>query len=235
MKFDLSNFKSKYYGARIKYVGDFNEMSEIFNVLNNANDNPEDCPDGYYKDDKTVYIFEHFEFDSYKNRSDGSEFKKQEAESKRTIFNTISNTSFHYHVSPTENDYKNNFIKTFKKHYNRISEYKKNLINNFHDEDLKFKTIFVIEDTTMFGSGFYVNDEYNPLFPVFFSDIKDLIRNCANIDYYIFGLAGEFEKLILYGKNFDDERIYTMTGNERFFVMNNYLDVAVVVPFKINK
>lgn len=182
-------------------------------------------PDSYFFNNKCCYMFEHFEIDAslfekgkgstYKRKSNvadkqliqesnerikNSKINKNEISSCGTTFKTISQGA-------NKQNLKNNFIRIFDKHYNNIEEYKNNVKIITNKNFKKYKTIFIIEQTTEFGGWVYKNNQPTSL-ELFYCDfVLEKMKNSLNVDYFIFLNKSDNQKYITVIKNGDFTRL----------------------------
>ena len=90
-----------------------------------------------------------------------------------------------------------NLLKTFNEHYNKIENYKKNLIKELNLEcDYVFKVAFFIEDTTPLGC-VDINTR-KKIYPIFCRELIASYEKADNLDYiFSFNEVG-FEKYVLF-------------------------------------
>lgn len=147
-----------------------------------------EAPDFYIKDGKTIWLLEHFEIDGSRHNKKGSENKlKQDNDQKKAneffeshpeanIFSSSLN------VKNTSKQYLDNLFSSFKKHYDKIEKYKSNIKKQLNlQDDVEFKIVFLIEDTTVFGT-FYYDNGIHPLLPIKSAEFMNYMRGLKNID-----------------------------------------------------
>lgn len=117
-----------------------------------------DNPDGYLKLNNKTIIIEHFEYDATKNNKKGSETRIEEFRINRKFKNLNSSTHenqfIHEEMKVTHStEYlRDNFIKVFKEHNSKITQYKQALIKEgIALDDNEITTLFCCEDKTTFG------------------------------------------------------------------------------------
>ena len=203
MKNELEKIKRTYFNENARY-GYTNKRSAhlLLKAINNAISC--DAPDFYYLTDKTCYIFEHFEFDaSQMSKNKGSFYKRQENEAFKQIdiktkerllskkASQDSVTSYGAFTTPIKSNYnkefwKINFISTFNKHYDKVEQYKNNLVDKgIINNKTKIKNVFVIEDVTELGANRF-DDAQNVYFPFEFDFCLDfLIKANKSKDFLI--------------------------------------------------
>ncbi len=165
---------------------------------------PFNRPDMYYINNQCCYMFEHFEVDaSLFEEGKGSAYKRNVFISDKQIIqesneiiknskinkNEISScgtTSKTISQEASKLNLRNNFIRIFDSHYNNIEEYKKNIQTKTNKNYKKYKTIFIIEQTTEFGGWVYKNNQPTNL-ELFYCDfVLDKMKCAVNVDYFIF-------------------------------------------------
>ena len=155
---------------------------------------PFERPDFYSIVGDTIYAIEHFEIDSSKHNKNGS---------KKSIEESMDNSKFNKFLKgkkiedypvlyngqidaePKIEYYKENLFNTFESHYKKIDSYKKHLeevILNF--ERYKVVTIFLIEDSSIFGSLYFKNG-IKLLLPVLIKEFNELYKTCSDLDLII--------------------------------------------------
>ncbi|MBS6686173.1 hypothetical protein [Thomasclavelia spiroformis] len=161
-----------------------------------------DRPDAYSIIDDTALIIEHFEFDSTYSNKKGSENRQELARVERNFEEKISKCKMNngetmmihdeMFVTHTTENYINNAMRVFDNHYKKIDEYKTNLFKKGEVKDIKtIKTMFWIEDTTIFGNIFMTKDKgYNesvkPLILLYCDEFLNKLSNCNNLNYIFF-------------------------------------------------
>lgn len=151
---------------------------------------PFERPDGYcvYKD--TLYLFEHFSIDSsvtdkgssymrQKRNEDNLYEKLKESNTKQKIKEIVINESFE--------DYIRNFRDIVKRHYLKISEYKKNILsivdkNNFKD----IKVVFVGENPLPLGVRVIKDNAVIEMLPLLYRNFLYDLLGYKDIDYFLF-------------------------------------------------
>ncbi len=149
-----------------------------------------DNPDGYLNFGDKDIIIEHFEYDATKNNKKGSETRIEESRINRKFdeLNDLTHETKMIHeqlcVTHSTEYLRDNFIKAFKEHNSKISQYEKELINDGIISDTnEIKIVFCCEDKTTFGClGF---DKGMYAFNVI--DIKECLDMIleSNVDYLL--------------------------------------------------
>ncbi|MCL1880660.1 MAG: hypothetical protein FWF76_00610 [Oscillospiraceae bacterium] len=176
---------------------------------------PFESPDAYFLHGDTVIGIEHFQFDSYKTKKGkGSEGRRDEIFAQSDIdmeYNEIRKTGKRGTIELSRDvttpmsiqNYQTNLLNGFNQHYNRIADYKKNLLSCV-PQAKDVKICFYIEDATPMGN-YYVSTgsvvheppfriEYMPpsnlfsLEPLRIKEFVDLLKDSTNIDYLICSL-----------------------------------------------
>ncbi len=183
-----------------------------------------EAPDGYIVKDNQILIFEHFEFDCYKNNKKGSAARNEDARVARNFeeckplgqqdFTLLqdkidANSSLQYYLD--------NVISNFENHVKKIPRYIENLrLQGVLNEGMQVKVVFLIEDTSPLGAVVYngvnmqgvVLSRYKQ-FLDFYQEHKEVnyilacsevgnIRSCWLINY---NSLDEYYKII---ENYDD-------------------------------
>jgi len=136
------------------------EAKQLFTrELAEATSSGQDEPDGFYRADNRLRIFEHFEFDGYKrSRGKGSQFRQADSEFEKRITQQVDNTkqpvNLHGEISLplTMQNYLLNAITQFENHAAHIPAYHKNLEKKLELKNETTQVTFLIEDTTCLGS-----------------------------------------------------------------------------------
>lgn len=181
-----------------------------------------ECPDILSFYDNKIVAIEHFEFDSFKNTSGGSDYRIQEGrieqkmnksietelEDKKEIWlhDTIKNTS-------SLEQYYNNFKKVLLNHLDKVPSYKEHIINDFgNKQEIEFW--FFAEDVTPLGC--YSNKKGEPglglLLPLSKENIE-ILRRHKEIKGLIFGIyaMNKYKLILMYN---DDKTLNNLEKNE---------------------
>jgi len=120
-----------------------------------------ETPDGYSVIDDTIYILEHFEFDStVATKSKGSKTRRETDRIGKDFGKTNPSSANKsvlvkesYNINHSASNYIKNFLINANKHYTRIDSYIKNLDEQKKMGNIKnIKTGFFIEDKTILGN-----------------------------------------------------------------------------------
>lgn len=159
-------------------------------------------PDMYAVLDDKIIIIEHFEFDASKAKSNGALKGKEE---ERLLCNRmnehITNSNEHYIDKGTYEIsfeyWKTNFERIFKDHYNKISEYKNNVLQTVNDGK---------EDQIIVG--FFIENQYPPyvhynhdFFALCYWQTKqfyDVMNSSTDLDFVLFAGYFEGERRVFY-------------------------------------
>ncbi|MBN2828355.1 MAG: hypothetical protein JXQ26_10200 [Tissierellales bacterium] len=146
--------------------------------------------------DKTIAI-EHFEFDCSSRNKKGSKNKKELNLRDRDFERRIDGTSledspivctYSNDVTFSYDDYIRNMTETFKDHYSKISEYKRNLIESrVAKREKDIIMCFFIEDTTPLGTYLLAEGELKPLDLFLIREYLSLLSNSPEVDGIFFG------------------------------------------------
>lgn len=159
VKNEVLHIIQKYFGNKensIKFIGNadkLNDLVKFFDCLI-----PFDRPDAYAMINDRVLILEHFEFDSSNKGRKGSQQVKEQVRLEREFAKanaTEEGIIVHGEMCTnyTMENYKANILEAFEQHYNKINEYKNNLIKNGKATlETEFITLFFIEDVTELGN-----------------------------------------------------------------------------------
>ena len=162
MKNEVDHILKKYFSddpTTIHYYGDGQRVDRIGEIIGKLV--PFDHPDAYAILDDEIVIFEHFEFDSSENQKrKGSQQKRSQADDNRAFAKVIPTEEGALHHGSISADYsmenyKNNLIRVFCKHYSEIDEYKQTIRERgIITGSERITTLFFIEDVTIFGNLF---------------------------------------------------------------------------------
>ena len=174
MKDELYRIISKYFPTdhnTIHTYGDTKRIVETMRYLDGIVQYEK--PDGYSIVDGTLFILEHFEFDSGNKGSNGSQQKREEAKDNR-LFQQVEasegGTTFHNSltIDYTIDNYRKNATLTFTRHYRKIDSYKNHLmIDGIISSEMESITCFFIEDTTLLGNTYNTDSWDVPTQPLF--------------------------------------------------------------------
>lgn len=195
------------------------EINKLFNNMKQY-----ERPDILSIYDNKIVAIEHFEFDSYKNTSKGSNFKIQESFIERKMQNKInselkikSEIIVHDEIKNTSNlqQYYDNFKKVFLSHIDNIPEYKNHIKQDFENEK-NIEFWFFVEDVTSLGTYQLKNGKLGPLLPLS-NEILDILKKHNEIKGLIFGIFAmhEYKMLIMYN---DTETLNKLKESEQFKV-----------------
>ena len=205
---ELERIISKYFlkdGTAITY-SDFNQ-EEVDKLFRNMN--PYERPDILSIYDNKIVAIEHFEFDSYKNNKDGSNYKIQEnfIEQKmqkaiKTRLKEKGELIIHDKIKNTSslNQYYNNFKKVLLSHIDNISEYKEHIIKDFGNEK-EIEFWFFAEDVSPLGNYYYRRKNNSPsLLLPFSNENLEILKTHREIKGLIFGIyaMSEYKMVLMY-------------------------------------
>lgn len=210
-------------------------------------------PDMYYINNKLCYMFEHFEIDAslYAKRK-GSSYKRNNAIANKKLKkqtndliknpqidkNQISSqeiTSVTTKQEASKTNLKENFIRVFDNHYSNINEYKENLSKHLSLKTHKFKTIFIIEQTTEFGAILFKDGKQVNL-ELFYCDfVLEKLKSATNVDYFIFINKSDNERFFTIIEKGNFTRLEKHTLNyvkEKIFFIDNVttFTTAIFIP-----
>lgn len=188
---------------KVKVFYDIDEI-ELNKLLRNMQ--PFDKPDIISAYDKKIIGIEHFEFDSYKNTEKGSDYRLKTKHIQEQLQEIGSIDIINLESSSSLDNYYKNFIKIFKDHYQKINIYKDRM-KLFYDKDYEIELWFFVEDVTLFGNFFKVDDnKVKRLLPIYSKDVIKLLKDSPEIKGIFLGtnIGREYQIVII--KN-DEETI----------------------------
>lgn len=172
--------------CELHYLGSDKKVNEISKFLTHNEVLIDDRPDmAICIDDKCLAI-EHFEFDCYEKKKNGSQNKKEQARIKRNITKTDEIIRDQIYGKCSYENYIKNVTNTFLVHYNKIEDYRSNLLEkDIINKNTYFKMAFLIEDVSPIGSIVYNCDGLKPIFLSHCREFLDLLQLCISVDYII--------------------------------------------------
>lgn len=220
---ELERIISKYFvvdDMAITY-SDFNqdEVNKLFQNMRSY-----ERPDILSIYDNKIVAIEHFEFDSYKNTSKGSNFKIQENIIENRMQKEIDlklkdkgEVMLHDHIENNSNlkQYYDNFKKVLLSHIDNINEYREHIVNDYGKEK-EIEFWFFAEDVTPLGSYYYRRSNLHPsLLLPFSKENIDILRQHKEIKGIIFGIyAMNKYKLVLM---YNNEETLNKIENDEYF------------------
>lgn len=193
--------------GRVQYISFGSDTSDVMkNLFKAENFNH---PDGYFYDEnsKTLYLYEHFEFDCSRETRKGSKLRqnsaKVNADEQRKInacedgieivscvaqCNPVNNT---FVVGADGDKFRDNYIENFTNHFNEhykeLEGYKKDCIEKIGDTPEKYVVSFVIEDITLFGTRFSNGKRGmgEPVHPFIAQQVLETLKS-SDIDFIIY-------------------------------------------------
>lgn len=155
-------------------------------------------PDLFIKLSNMVIAIEHFEFDSTRNTRKGTKNNKCRVENKRTHLHKLKNIN---HIGDKVNsqfklsekslvNYRENLLRSYRNHYNRIKDYKNNLIKASIAESFdEIVMAFLIIDSTTDGNKFFnaITREVCPLSPLNIKEFRDEMSSSPYVDLLLLG------------------------------------------------
>lgn len=220
---ELERIISKYFvvdDMAITY-SDFNqdEVNKLFQNMRSY-----ERPDILSIYDNKIVAIEHFEFDSYKNTSKGSNFKIQENIIENRMQKEIDlklkdkgEVMLHDHIENNSNlkQYYDNFKKVLLSHIDNINEYREHIVNDYGKET-EIEFCFFAEDVTPLGSYYYRRSNLHPsLLLPFSKENIDILRQHKEIKGIIFGIyAMNKYKLVLM---YNNEETLNKIENDEYF------------------
>ena len=185
--------------STVYYSGSGKGIHHFIDLYENGDLYVGDSPDMVLMHDNYAIIMEHFQFDSYPvHKKKGSMRAREEARIDRVYDEMPASEEgviFHdqIRVNNSYEDYVNNVCKNFVDHYNKIEQYKRNLVaSGLVAECTSTKMMFVIEDVSKLGT--YVLNEQKELLPLYLSQCREflsLLSRSPMVDYVLcFASAG---------------------------------------------
>ncbi len=175
---------------------------------------PFDHPDFYSVDGNTIYIYEHFEIDASKHTKKGTDSRIDIGCDNRKFQEKVNgNNGVIYHGQLTTKlsfeYYLENLYKNYENHYKKIEAYKDDVCKklNINKSEYSFKVIFMIEDTTVFGTC-YFEKGMKPVLPIFTNQFLDFIANKTDVDNVICSIEGSQNQIITWMYSRDDEAYF---------------------------
>ena len=220
---ELERIISKYFvvdDMTITY-SDFNqdEVNKLFQNMRSY-----ERPDILSIYDNKIVAIEHFEFDSYKNTSKGSNFKIQENIIENRMQKEIDlklkdkgEVMLHDHIENNSNlkQYYDNFKKVLLSHIDNINEYREHIVNDYGKEK-EIEFWFFAEDVTPLGSYYYRNSNLHPsLLLPFSKENIDILRQHKEIKGIIFGIyaMNKYKLALMY----NNEETLNKIENDEYF------------------
>lgn len=220
---ELERIVSKYFvedDMAITY-SDFNqdEVNKLFQNMRSY-----ERPDILSIYDNKIVAIEHFEFDSYKNTSKGSNFKIQENIIENRMQKEIDlklkdkgEVMLHDHIENNSNlkQYYDNFKKVLLSHIDNINEYKEHIISDYGKEK-NIEFWFFAEDVTPLGSYYYRKSNLHPsLLLPFSKENIDILRQHKEIKGIIFGIyvMNKYKLVLMY----NNEKTLNKIENDEYF------------------
>lgn len=190
MKDELKIFIHNYLeNSNIRYCGKQTEQLKFLLKFFNSGILTYDHPDGFCKYENNVLIIEHFEFDSSYTNKKGS--KNRQEIFRTSNYEPQKDTGIEIFRDEIKCDYTienyvDNLIKNFNKHYDEIEKYKKDLEKEqIITKYTNVETLFCIEDTTALGN--IDSNTGEPLIPLMCKEFISLLKSCPELDYIITG------------------------------------------------
>jgi hypothetical protein len=165
LKDELHRIISRYFPDDNNTIYTFGDKERVLEIMRYfAGINQYDKPDAFSIIDETVFILEHFEFDSSSTGSNGSQQKREESKDDR-LFQHIEGTEdgITFRNILTANysidNYRKNVTSKFLEHYEKLDIYREHLMNDgIITPDTRYIFAFFIEDSTLLGNMFQTDD-----------------------------------------------------------------------------
>ena len=187
----------------VHYHGNDSLVSRFCDVLYYGKTVECDAPDMYIKIDNEIWILEHFEFDCYKANRKGSTYKREKNRIDRAeseLEPSEKGVVFHDTIKADSSyvNYIDNVTRSFRSHYEKVEQYKKNLLEEkIADDKTDFKIIFLVDDVSPLGSSYV--DERGIWRPIVLSHSKkflQLLEESPLVDGVLSVSCGNSEKYI---------------------------------------
>lgn len=187
---ELMKALEKYSGSDIKRLGNSSILEDIMANCHLLKEY--DRPDAFIKTSITVYILEHFEFDSSKKVRAGSKSRKEVNEVGNKLKRlplTTQSAACDLRSNTSEQYYIENAINNFNNHYGSIDAYKDNLESIGVITSLtSVKVGFFIEDASILGNLYQLHTDTfpassRPLLLPFCKQFLDLFEKSPMLDF----------------------------------------------------
>lgn len=144
-----------------------------------------------------LLAIEHFEFDASFADKKGSSEKREESSQSKLFEKEIAQLSPEkplithtdkYDTQYSAENYIKNFKRNFDEHYNKVDEYKENVVKTglvSSADDILLA--FFIVDTTALGSFYIMKTGLRYVAPCFVPECLDIMQNARCVDYYFLG------------------------------------------------
>ncbi|MCI8343154.1 MAG: hypothetical protein HFE25_01725 [Clostridia bacterium] len=246
-KSEIETFKKRYLYKNLNSFAISNNHPNSFDNILNALKQCKNFerPDGYFFDEETatLYIFEHFEFDCSETNRNGSKLRKNISKVNNEIESEIKNSAQSYnstkaivqgygvkdgnstifYMGKDGDKFRNNYIKNFKRQFERHSSKIQDYIDHCKQEinatPIKILTIFVIEDITMGGTYYkHLNGMGEPVILPTTKQFVEIFKN-SKIDYVFFGML-QYSDLIICDRSITNDNLdkYIDLYSKEFFV-----------------
>lgn len=186
---------------------DYGILFQIFKNIKSFN-----RPDFYSIVGNTLYLIEHFEIDSTKHTRKGSKNKIEEFNDEQKFQKTLESKEddsavVHYgqiKAEPKIQYYLESLFNAFKKHYSKIGSYKQHLKEKgICTDEYEIKTIFIIEDTSIFGT-LYFNNGTKLLLPIFGKEFTKYFGSIVDVELVICSSETTNDKTITWALDKND-------------------------------
>ena len=177
--------------AIVQYKVDCSEISDFIDVFCSGKLEFVDRPDLVISKGNKVLIIEHFEFDCCKSAVKGSKNRIEQARVDRvaaSITPTEEGAMYHDQINGESslNYYESNAISQFKKHYEKIGEYKSRIRElGIASDTSEIRIVFIIEDKSPLGT--LVHDGERTQAVTLAQDKKflEFFKDKPNVEYVI--------------------------------------------------
>ena len=204
---------------------------------------PFEKPDMYILSGKNVIGIEHFQFDAY-SRVKGSSGKQEVAEAHREMdqeASTLSHANDGKHLSrsiqseESIENYEQNSLYGFNKHYDKIGMFRRNLKEAVPEQE-GIKICFLVEDASPFGNHISSKEGIGLLVPLMIQSFANRIKEADKVDYLIFYTKDDYKGKLYFYQNcvgnhellvdFFDSKKETFCTHEGAQVMCSYYSLV---------
>ena len=229
---ELERFKNKYMSLEqnVKYNFDEDECRNVLQYIFKST--PFEHPDAFFVDGDTLYIIEHFEYDSSEFKKHmGSIMRVQDNEFNKKMELTIGFFSAQYNTNSSIKNYCLNFLRSFNKHVNQNDKYLNDVSKKLNKSFKNIKYIYVAEDNSILGTSTFFAHKLELVFPIYIPEILEII-NKSNADYMLFSnIYGNDKFLYMYKNNYNDDKLLKMNSDIKI-LFNSPLAIGYNIKLK---
>ena len=191
MKQEIIDFKKYVCGQEIVVFS--NEEADIFtNICSNIK--PFERPDFISLVGDTLYIIEHFEFDSSQRKKGSSTLRKEIFRDDKNVDEYFKDHNkddsyvgaLYYKTSPEM--YLKNLFSTFDEHYLKIDSYIEHCKEKYVFKNINI--VFFIVDRTICGNYVEFNGSYYCASPFRSKEFEEFLKNKKKVDYILVSCEG---------------------------------------------